>query len=187
MTTRRGLILGLLALLIGGVGCMGMGRFDLEVALDHQAFQAELSTIPSVEINFIAVNRNEYAVWYSYSVNKYWMPDDPQRVTPVRQGETAVMTFGESPPFSQVLSRTSQIWDRWRKKKAIYLIALCNYPRTAEDRPGEADVRRVVLPLDKQRWSGYFWGRRRIRFHCSPRGMECLTPPLPPPQPKASR
>jgi hypothetical protein len=187
MTTRR-LLCGLLLVgLLAAVGCTGMGRFDLDVTMDHRAFQAELGTVPSVEVNFIGVNRTEYAVWYSYSINKYWLPENSQRVTAVRQGETAVATFSEHPPYNVVISRTNKFWDRWRKKGAIYLIALCNYPRTSKDEPGEADPRRVILPLSKQRWSGYFWGRRRIRFQVTPRGIDCLTPPLPPPKPRSSR
>ncbi len=187
MPTHRGLTVALPLLLAAAVGCTGMGRFDLDVTLDPQAFQAELSTVPSVEVNFVAVNRVEHPVWHAYSVTKYWMPDDPQRVTSARQGQTAVVTFGEQPPYTQVLSRTNQVWDRWRAKGAMHLMVLCNYPRTAQDKPGEADVRRIVLPLEKQRWAGYFWGRRRIRFHVSPRGIDCLTPPKPPPPPPQRR
>ena len=187
MTRRKGLTLGLLVVLGTLVGCTGMGRFDLDVSLDHNAFQAELSTIPSVEVNFIAVNRSEFAVWNAYSVNKYWLPDDPQRVSSTRQGQTAVVTFGEQPPYRKYISRTNVIWDRWRSKGAMHLVVVCNYPRTAEDKPGDADVRRVVLPLEKQRWAGYFWGSRSIRFHVSPRGVDCLTPPKPPPPPPKPR
>lgn len=183
MTRRTGLTATALALLIPLLGCGAMGRFDLDVTLDHNAFQSELGTIPSVEVNFIAVNRNEFPRWYSYSVNQYWMPDDSMRVTAARQGQTAVATFGEHPPFEKVVSRTNEVWDAWKRKDAMHLIVLCNYPRTAEDKPGEQDVRRLVLPLEKQRWRGYFWGRRRIRFHVSPRGIDCLTPPKPPPPP----
>jgi hypothetical protein len=187
MTTRKILTLALLLLLAGLVGCSGMGRFDLDVTLDHQAFQAELSTIPSVEVNFVAVNRTEFAVWHNYSINKYWMPEDPQRVSAARQGQTGVVTFGEHPPFRQMISRTNPIWNVWRKKGSKHLIVMCNYPRTSEDKPGEADVRRIILPLEKQRWAGYFWGRRQIRFRVSPRGIDCQTPPLPPPPPPQRR
>ena len=183
MTTHKGLSLALLLVMAALVGCTGMGRFDLEVTLDQNAFQAELSTIPSVEVNFIGVNRVEHPVWSNYSINKYWMPENPQRVSAARQQQTAAITFDQQSPFRQVISRTNRVWDRWRAKGAMHLIVLCNYPRTSQDKPGDADVRRVVLPLDKQRWAGYFWGRRRIRFHVSPRGIDCLTPPLPPPPP----
>ncbi len=187
MTMQRGLTLGLLLLVAATVGCMGMGRFDLDVTLDHNAFQAELSTIPSVEVNFIAVNRTEYADWHNYSVNKYWMPDNPQRVSAARQQQAGIITFGEQPPYRKMISRTNRIWNKWKSKGSMHLIAVCNYPRTSTDKPGDADVRRIILPLEKQRWAGYFWGRRRIIFHVSPRGINCLTPPKPPPPPPQRR
>ena len=179
MTARRTTAptLALVLLPLAAIGCSGMGRFDLDVALDHQGFQTERSTIPSVEVNFIGVNANEFPVWNQYSVNKYWMPEDPQRVTAVRQGQSQVITFGEQPPFRQIVSRTNPVWDKWKSKGATYLIALCNFPRVSQDQAGNADVRRVVLPLEKRLWSGYFWGRRRLSFEVSPRGIVCRTAP----------
>jgi hypothetical protein len=181
---QKALASGLLLIAVALVGCTGMGRFDLDITLDHTAFQAALSTIPSVEINFVGVNASEYPVWHNYSVNKYWMPEDAQRVTAVRQGHCHVVTFGEQPPFRQAVSRTAPMWDKWKSKGSRYLFVLVNYPRTGKDLPGDADARRVVLPLDKQRWHGYFWGRRTLRFEVTPGGIVSHTPPMPPAQPR---
>lgn len=177
--TRHCRLLALAFLLIF-VGCMGMGKFDLDVTLDHASFQAKLNTVPSVEVNFVGVNASEFPVWNNYSTNKYWMPDDSQRVTAVRAAHCQVMTFDENPPFRKVVSRSAPIWSKWKSKNAAYLFAIVNYPRTGNDLPGNSDVRRVVLPLERTRWKGYFWGRRRILFEVKPSGIDCFTPPMPP-------
>jgi len=47
------------------------------------------------------------------------------------------------------------------------------------ERAGEADVRRLVLPLNKGRWKGYYWGRRTLRLEVTPSGILNHTPPKP--------
>ena len=181
MTTRpRTLVgLGLAALAASLAGCGGMGRFDLDVTLNGQAFQTTLGTIPSVELNFIGVNDSEMPVWTNYSINKYWMPDNPQRITAVSQAQALAITFSENPPYSQTISRTNTTWNKWKSKGAMHLIVVANYPRTSNDAPGDADVRRIVLPLAKRRWKSYFWGRRTIRIEVTPSGIVNHTPPKP--------
>ena len=144
---QRILRVGLLLLPLAGVGCGGMGRFDVEVTLEHRVFQTELATIPSVEVNLIGVNISEQPVWNSYSMTKYWTPDDPLRTTAVKQEQAKVLTFGDQPPFQQSLSRTNIAWDTWRARGAAYLFAVVNYPRSVpQERAGDADARRVERP-----------------------------------------
>jgi len=172
--------------LLAAIGCGGMGRYNVHVALDHQGFRRELNTIPSVEVNLVAVNASEYPVWHGYSVTQYWTPDNPLRVTSVRQGQGKVLTFGEQPPFEQVLRRADPVWDTWADKGAMHLIILSNYPRVSTDLPGDADVRRVILPLAKRRWRSYGWftrlfglGDYLMHLVVTPSGVVNHTPPKP--------
>jgi len=168
-----------LLLLLGIVGCSGMGRFDVVVTLDRDGFKGELGTIPSVEVNLIGVNQVEYPEWYRKSMTEYWEPDHPQRITAVRKGYAHVMTFGEEQPARQILYRSHQIWSEWEAKGSRQLFAMVNYPRVLEDQLGNADLRRNILPLEKQRWKGYFWGKRVIWLEITPSGLICHTPPKP--------
>lgn len=183
---RHAALLAIPLALLCIVGCGGMGRFNVEIALDHQGFRKELNTVPSVEVNLVGVNASEFPVWQGYSVTKYWTPDDSQRVTAVRQQRARVFTFGEQPPFLHTLQKWDPIWDTWKGSGAMHLFVLSNYPRVASDVPGDADVRRVILPLSKRRWRSYAWynrlfgfRKRLLHLEVTPSGVVNHTPPKP--------
>ena len=171
--------LALLLLVASLAGCGGIGRFDVVVTLDKEGFKGELGTIPSVEINLIGVNQVEYPEWSAKSMTAYWEPDHPPRITMVRKGYAHVMTFGEEQPIRQVLYRSHSIWNEWEAKGSAHLLVLSNYPRVCKDQAGNADPRRNILPLEKKRWKGYFWGKRVLWLEVTPSGLICHTPPKP--------
>ncbi len=160
-------------------GCQGMGRFDVVVTLEREGFRRTAGTLPSIEVNIVGVNDAELREWAGRPLSQYWMPDDPQRVTAVRKGYAYVMTFGEEQPTRQVLYRRHRVWSDWEAKASRQLFILSNFPRVVEDKEGDADVRRKILPLDKLRWRGYFWGKRVIWIEITPSGLIVHTPPLP--------
>jgi len=167
----------LFVVLAAFVGCSETGRFDVMVSLERTGFKAEVGTIPSIEVNLVGINEVEYPEWYRQSMTGYWEPDQAMRITAVRKGYAHVMTFGEEQPVQHVLYRSNAIWREWEAKGARYLYVLCNFPRNADDQQGNADPRRLVLPLEKNRWRNYLWGKRVISVEVTPSGLICHTPP----------
>jgi len=180
----RGLLwLTILAL----AGCGTMGRFDVIVSIDEQGFRKAVNTVPSIEVHLVGVNDMEIKEWSTKSMTQYWEPDDGLRTTMVHKGYAHVMTYGEAQPKRDILYRWKGVWDLWEAKGSRNLFVLVNYPRGAQvkDAEGEADARRRILPLEKARWSGYFWGKRVIWIEAAPGGLICHSSPKPPLPPSA--
>jgi hypothetical protein len=173
-------VLGPLALVGVLAGCGEMGRFDIVVTLEKEGFRKTVGTIPSVEVNIVGINDVEYQEWVRKPMTQYWEPDDSLRTTTVRKGYTGVMTFGEEKPGRLVLFRRDPIWNDWEAKGARNLFILTNFPRVTQDQLGDADARRRILPLQKDRWAGYYWGKRVIWLEVTPSGLICHTTPRPP-------
>ena len=48
-----------------------------------------------------------------------------------------------------------------------------------DDKPGDADPRRLILPLDSGQWDWSYWGMSEIRIEVSLGKVTCLTPHKP--------
>jgi len=175
----RGLLwLPLLAL----AGCGTMGRFDVIVTVEEQGFRKTLGTVPSIEVHIVGITDVEYKEWAGKSMTQYWEPDDALRTTMVRKGYAHVMTFGDAQPKRCVLYRSAGAWELWEAKGSRNLFVLANFPRGPQvrDLEGEADARRRILPLEKARWPGYYWGKKVLWIEVAPSGLICHTTPRPP-------
>jgi len=185
----RGRVLrGLLWLpILAAAGCSPMGRFDVIVTVEEQGFRKTLGTVPSIEVHIVGISDVEMKEWAGKSMTQYWEPDDALRTTMVRKGYASVMTFGEGQAKRCILYRSAGVWDMWEAKGSRNLFILTNFPRGPQvrDQEGEMDPRRRVLPLDKARWAGYYWGRKVIWIEVAPSGLICHTTPRPPLPPSA--
>jgi hypothetical protein len=169
----------LLLVLVSAAGCSGMGKFDVVVKLD-ESFRAEGATVPSIEVDLIGVNAVEYPRWENYSMSQYWSPADQLR----RDADKYVMRFGQDWALAQTLRHQDAVWRRWKPKQATHLFVLAFLPGVHEDQPGNADPRRLILPLDQRRWPRYgwwylLWRNRRIELLVKSSEISCLTPPKP--------
>src|SRR5262249_31109192 len=84
-----------------------------------------------------------------YSVSDYWKPGDSLR----NDAPKAVLAFGQGRPTTQVLSSTDPIWKKWIATGAMHLVVLADLPGISSDRTGNADPRRLILPLDAAQWN----------------------------------
>lgn len=115
---------------------------DFTVRLDA----ADKMGTPSVEVHIVGVrNAGEYRRWRDLSMSDYWADvklDD----------KVKVMKFGEGLSNPQVLSTSDVMWkSKWRGAKL--LMVLSSFP-PSKDLPGDADARRLILPLKWRKWSG---------------------------------
>lgn len=141
-----------LACVAVSVGCSGprMGKYDVRVAMDPVLVN-QPGGAPSVTVNLVGVNDAGLEQWNAKNMQEYWMPADAMRRD--AQGYAHVMQFGPGDAGAKVLKNDDPIWDRWKNDSAMHLFVLADLPGSHESRPGGADARRLVLPLDTRRWN----------------------------------
>jgi len=124
----------------------------------------------SIQLDIIGANAiSDLPKWQSYSVSDYWQPGNPMR----RDAEKIVLRFGQAKSNTQVFSGTDPIWNRWLATGALYLVVIVDLPGIASDREGNADPRRLILPLDSREWPGNV---ETIELRVQEAGIRLLTP-----------
>jgi hypothetical protein len=133
------------ALLLAG-GCASAPKariFNVKVTLDPALAGS------SLQVDLIGANPiSDLPKYESYSVSDYWKPGDSLR----HDATKAVLAFGQGRPMTQTLSSTDPIWKKWIATGAMHLVVLVDLPGIPADRAGNADPRRLILPLDGAQW-----------------------------------
>lgn len=105
----------------------------------------------SVQIDLVGVNEvADLPKWQSYSVTEYWQPENSFR----RDARKYTMQFVRDTPTSLTLASTDPKWAEWLRTGALQLVIVADLPGAQADRAGNADPRRLILPLDKGAWGG---------------------------------
>ena len=159
------------------VGC-DVGPYDVEVSLEESdsGLRDKIGAVQSIEVNLVGVNDTEYPQWEQMSMNDFWEPDNA-----IRAGaKKFVMTFGQNHSSTQVLLIKDPIWREWIKARgANHLFILAYLPWIQKDQGGQADPRRIILPLKRERWDWSAWGDTKIPIKIGSGGMTCLRQPKP--------
>jgi hypothetical protein len=158
-------------------GC-DAGPYDVEISLEKSdtGLRDRMGAVRSIEVNLVGVNDTEKRRWEEMSMNDYWEPDNAIRAAAKKH----VMTFGQGHDDTQVLSTKNPIWREWIKDRgASHLFILAYLPWIRKDMTGQADPRRVILPLKRERWEWSAWGDIKIPIKIGSGGMTCLRQPKP--------
>jgi hypothetical protein len=143
-TNRWVFVLGMmLAMAAFGQGCASkpeMAERNVVVSLDETARGA-------VEVNIIGANDTDYPRVAQRGVDDYWKDVAADRAPADRY----VMKLSGT-NRSRTLSRSDPIWQKWRSKGAMRLVAIAFIPGLSGSGPEQSDPRRIILPLDKNRW-----------------------------------
>lgn len=130
------------AMVLTGAGCAASGPKQVAVTLDKTwLYRAE--TLPSVEVDVVGVQASELHLWETYSMTRYWQPNDQLRT----QGNKVTLQFGHGRPISQLLASIHPTWRQWRRNKIAAILILADLPGTYTDAPGVSDPRRQILPF----------------------------------------
>ena len=131
----------------------------------------------TVTVHVIGVNPSEMERWKMYSVTQYFRPGDPLRESAVAGGYARVLNFGPGEPNPQVLAKNEEIWRKWHSRNGEYLVVLACLPGYGEkdDKPGAADPRRLILPMQTSQWKWAYLGMNRIDLEVSLGKVSCLT------------
>jgi len=146
LSFRPAPLLALALLVMGLAGCASGPQpkaYSIHVTLDD----ALVGT--SVQVDLVGVNTlADLPKWQGYSVTEYWQPQNAFR----RDAHKYSMQFGRETPKSQTLASTDPIWTDWLKTGAMNVVLIADLPGAAADQTGNADPRRLILPLDAAAW-----------------------------------
>lgn len=162
-------VLGLVGVVLGGCGGgASMGKYNVTVSVD-QAWR-DTGRIDSIEVDVVGVNQAQMARWSSYPVSSYFSSGDQLRA----DANKAVMRFWTEDSAPKTLSRSDDKWDQWLGDGATHLFVVADLLGVRDDLPGDADPRRLILPLSKDRWKG-----RSIEIEIQRSGLVLKTPMKP--------
>lgn len=164
-------VLGAVAVGLGGCGGSKMWRGDVEVRPDS-ALVNQPGGAPTIRVDLVGVNDVDLSAWQAKSMSEYWQPNDALRTSAEFKH---TMTFTEGRTAPQMLAKKDPIWNEWKSRGAMHLLVLADLPGAHQDLPGDTDARRVVLPLDSSRWEA----NQQIKILLQRAGVRCETPPKP--------
>jgi hypothetical protein len=131
-----------------------LGSGCLSTTVKPRAFKVTLTIDKplentSLQIDLIGANTlADLPKWTSYSVTEYWQPDNMQR----RDASKITFQFGRGQPATVTIGRDDPRWQAWLKSGVAHLVIMADLPGAATDRVGNADARRLIIPLDKKLW-----------------------------------
>jgi hypothetical protein len=139
-----------------GVGCCPVTPLNLSIELD-KSFQAKYPN-QIVDVDLVMVGPNEQARWENASMTNYWQSGNGMRNTL----PTKTLEFDTSKSDPQVVASGDAIWDKWLADASSsappHLYVLVQYKGThdpaKEDKPGNLDFRRQILPTKKCQYDG---------------------------------
>lgn len=103
----------------------------------------------SLQIDLIGANATaDIPKWESYSVTEYWQPGNSTRTN----ADRLTLDFGRGKETAQTVPATDAKWTRWIEQGASYVVIIADLPGVAADKGGNADPRRLILPLDAKQW-----------------------------------
>lgn len=125
----------------------------------------------SLQIDIIGANAtSDLPKWESYSITEYWQPGNTTR----RDTDRYTVDFGRGKPTSQLISSTDVKWSRWLQTGATYVVVIADLPGIPSDQQGNADPRRLILPLDSAQWKKA--RKDPIEIQVKESGLRLLTP-----------
>ena len=148
-----------LVLMFSGVGCCSDSdtiRFAINTKLDPSVKDADTQQWQPVTIELVGVTPTDYESWNTCDMDKYWRSDNPLNMhhdplmlsafTP-QDGNTWTLD-----PKDPDHPEYAKMWDTWKEKGVMYIFVMSSYPRIGDNRPGAADSRRKIIPIQCKRW-----------------------------------
>jgi len=127
----------------------------------------------SVQVDLVGANElADLPKWQSYSVTNYWQPDNSFR----RDARKFTMQFSRDKPTTQLLAANDPHWAEWLRTGGLYLVIVADLPGAVTDQAGNADPRRLILPLDKAAWGR---STETIEILVQESGLRLMTPRKP--------
>lgn len=139
---------------LAAAGCASSpryGKYDLNVTLDDSLRQPN-KQLPTMDVDLVAVGEFRRSEWTDKSIDEYFSPRDQFRAQEREAYSIHTMSFRGNGPATQTLSRKDLVWNKWRGRPELFIIADLRGVTDRDDQKGTQ--RRLVLPLDTSRWAG---------------------------------
>jgi hypothetical protein len=147
------LMLGFFALM--AVGCCPITKLNITVDMDEN-LRSQLGS-RMLNLDIVALTPNESQRYENYSMSQYWDNNDALRAS--LKGRMITLTLDPKRPGSQTVWASDPVWNRWLKGSnekeppLIYVLALLPGTwGTDNDKNGDQDPRRLILPTASCRW-----------------------------------
>ena len=165
---RPHLFLSFALLLLAGCASVPQPRaFSISLTLDPALHGT------SVQVDMVGANDlADLPKWQSYSVTEYWQPGNSFR----RDARKHTVQFSRDQPDTQMLLMGDSLWPEWLHTGAQHLVIVADLPGPVTDQVGNADPRRLILPLDRAAWDGSV---NTINILVQESGLKLLTPRKP--------
>jgi hypothetical protein len=125
----------------------------------------------SIQVDIIGANAtSDLPKWESYSITEYWQPGNTTR----RDTDRHTVDFGRGKPAAQTIGPNDAKWPRWLQTGATYVVVIADLPGVSSDQQGNADPRRLILPLDAKQWKKE--RKAPIEIQIKESGLRLLTP-----------
>ena len=162
------------------VGCCPITKLSVTVELEDSLRQQLVQVGGrNIVVDLVVINLNEHQRWNEYSMTKYWEAGDALRKGKEETKQLVTMTFDPKKAEPQTLSMDDPHWKAWladaNDKAAPRLYVLAQLPgtwSTADDKPGDQDPRRQILPLGSCRWAS-----TSVKMQVQKTGIITLTQP----------
>lgn len=131
----------------------------------------------SVFVDVIAANASDLETLRTYSVEKYWTPNNR-----FRQDQQKVPFSFVGGSLSSELYATDERWKSWLNAGIRYLVVIAFLPDVHDDKPGLQDTRRQILPICNCYWPS---GTTNLQVEVQPSRVRIATIPRRPGEPPA--
>jgi hypothetical protein len=122
-------------------------------------------------VDVVGVNPAGLSRWQEYSMSSYWKDGDPLRRD--SKSDRFTFSFAEGQPLTQTLSVTNAQWNVWKAKGVTHLVVLAELPGPPDEKRGDANTRRLTLPLGECHWAK---GTSTLNVLVQQSGIQVLTP-----------
>lgn len=162
-------VLGVVAVL--GVGCKStsLGVYNVRLQLDEQLRAS--SSVPTIEVDMIALSGAESDRMKAQSVREYFAAGNLDRASFRDQQRLVTRRFGTGSTDEKLLETKDPIWrsETWKSGGDLFVMASVPGAQTDLDR-------RLVIPRQKDRWPAK---TKDIVVRVRSDRLELVTQPLP--------
>ena len=151
-------------LLLGLCSCSAPS-YQLQVHMSPQLKQ-QFKIYPSLEVDVVGINKNEFDRIISYDVDNYFTPGNTLR----KSLNPYTLKFSEDSPKTQIMSRDNNLWTLWGRRSADKVMLIVNLPIIIAK--GNPDSRKIIIPLENS-----IWHSDKRYFEVSPAEIIQLTQP----------